>query len=61
MHSLSHNCPIDMRLEWKLQEISACFACLDKLYSRIWAWCVDEIVAEVGRFKLIEFSDDSLM
>ena len=29
IHSSSHNCPIEMILEWSLGKISACFAWLD--------------------------------
>ena len=29
IHLSSHNCPIEMRLEWMLGKISACFAWLD--------------------------------
>ena len=60
IHSSSHNCPIDMRLEWRLVNIYACFAWLDKCFSGIWAWCVDDIVDELGSFTLIGFSDGSL-
>ena len=61
IHSSSHNCPIEMRLEWRLGNISACFAWLDKCFSGIWAWCVDAIVDELGSFKLIGFSDGPLV
>ena len=50
-----------MRLEWRLGKISACFACLDKYFSGIWAWCVDAIVDELGSFTFIGFSDGSLV
>ena len=50
-----------MRLEWRLGNITACFAWLDKSFSGIWAWCVDAIVDELGSFKLIRFSDGSLV
>ena len=56
IHSSSHNCPIEMRLEWRLGKISACFSWLDKLFSGIWDWCVDAIVDELGSFTLIWFS-----
>ena len=61
IHSSSHNCPIEMRLEWGLGNISACFAGLDNFLSGIWAWCVDAIVDELGSFTLIGFSDGSLV
>ena len=61
IHSLSHNFPIEMRLEWRLVKIFACFAWLDKLFSGIWAWCVDTIVDELGSFTLIGFCDGSLV
>ena len=61
INSLSHNCPIEMRLEWRLGNISACFAWLDECFSGIWAWCVDVIVDELGSFTLIGFSDGSLV
>ena len=60
IHSLSHNCSIDMRLEWRLGKISACFDWLDKNFSGIWDWCVDPIVDELGSFTLISFSGVSL-
>ena len=60
-HSLSHNCPNEMILEWRLGNITACFAWLDKYLSRIWDWCVDAIVDELGSFTLIGFSDGSLV
>ena len=60
LHSSSHNCPIDMRLEWRLGNISACFSWLD-FFCGIWAWCVDAIVDELGSFTLIGFSDCSLV
>ena len=60
-HSSSHNCSIEMRLKWRLVNISACFAWLDNCFSGIWAWCVDEIVDEFGSFTLIGFSDGSLV
>ena len=53
--------PIEMRLEWRLGKISACFSWLDKLFSGIWDWCVDAIVYELGSFTLIGFSDGSLV
>ena len=58
---MSHNCPIDMILEWRLGNISACFAWLDTFFSGIWAWCVDAIVEELGSFTLIGFFDGSLV
>ena len=61
IHSLSHNYPIVMRLEWRLGNISACFAWLDNCFSGIWVWCVDYIVDELGSFTLIGFSDGSLV
>ena len=61
IHSSSHNCPIEMRLEWKLGNIYACFAWLDNCFSGIWDWCVDSIVDELGSFTLIGFSDGSLV
>ena len=61
IHSSSHNFPIEMRLEWRLGKISACFAWLDNFFSGIWAWCVDAIVDELGSFTLIGFSDGSLV
>ena len=50
-----------MRLEWRLGNISACFDWLDNVFSGIWDWCVDGIVDELGSFKLIGFSDGSLV
>ena len=50
-----------MRLECSLGNISAYFACLDKFFSVIWAWCVDAIMDELGSFTLIGFSDVSLV
>ena len=44
-----------MRLEWRLGNISAYFAWIDKCFSGIWAWCVDAIVDELGSFTLIGF------
>ena len=61
IHSLSHNFPIEMRLEWRLQKTSACFACLDKIIIGIYAWCMDGIADELVSFTLIEFSDGSLL
>ena len=61
IHSSSHNFPIEMRLEWSLGNISACFTWLDKRFSGIWAWCVDAIVDELGSFTLIGFYDGSLV
>ena len=61
MHLSSHNFPIEMRLEWRLGNISACFAWLDNIFSGIWAWCVDAIVDELGSFTLIGFSGGSLV
>ena len=61
IHSLSHNCPIDMRLEWRLVNIYACFAWIDNFFSWIWAWCVDAIVDDLGSFTLIGFYDGSLV
>ena len=61
IHSSSHNCPIEMRLEWRLGDISACFAWLDKVFSGIWDSCVDAIVDDLGSFTLIGFSDCSLV
>ena len=61
IHSSSHNLPIDMRLEWRLGNISTCFAWLDNIFSRIWAWCVDAIVDELESFTLIGFSSSSLV
>ena len=58
---MSHNCTIDMRLEWRLGKISAYFAWLYICFSGIWAWCVDAIVDELGSFILIGFYDGSLL
>ena len=55
IHSLSHNCPIEMRLKWTLGEISACFTRPDKKIRGILYWCVDAIVDGLGSFTLIEF------
>ena len=52
----SHNCPIEMILEWILGKISACFAWLDNIFSGISSWCVDAIMDELGSFTLIGFS-----
>ena len=61
IHSSSHNCPIEMRLEWRLGKISAFFAWLDIFFSGVWAWCVDAIVDELGSLTLIGFYDGSLV
>ena len=61
IHSSSNNFPIEMRLDWRLGKITACFAWLDNIFSGIWAWCVDAIVDELGSFTLIGFSDGSLV
>ena len=61
IHSSLHNYPIRMRLEWRLGNISAFFAWLDKKFSGVWAWCVDAIVDELGSLTLIGFSDGSLV
>ena len=61
IHSSSHNCPIEMRLEWRLRNIYACFAWIDKCFSGIWAWCVDAIVDELDSFTLVGFSDEYLV
>ena len=58
---MTHNFPIDMRLEWRLGKISACFAWIDKCFSGIWAWCLDAIVDELGSFTFIEVSDGPLV
>ena len=42
-------------------KISACFDWIDKSFSGIWAWYVDAIVEELESFKLIRFSDGSLV
>ena len=60
-HSSSHNCPIEMRLEWRLGNISACFSWIDKNISGIWEWCVYALVDELRMFILIGFSDGSLV
>ena len=44
IHSLSHDCPIEIRLQWRLGKISVCFPLLDNVLNGIWAWCVDAIV-----------------
>ena len=61
INQLSHNCSIDMRLEWRLVNISTCFAWLDNFFSGIWAWFLDAIVDELGSFTLIGFSGGSLL
>ena len=61
MHSSSHNCTIEMILEWMIRKISACFIWLENVFSGIWAWCVDSIVDELGNFTFIGFSDGSLV
>ena len=61
IYSSSHNCPIDIRLEWRLGNISACFAWIDNFFSGIWVWCVYGIVYELERFTFIGFSDGSLV
>ena len=61
IHSSSHICPIEMKLEWRLGKISTFFAWLYKCFSGIWAWCVDGIVNELESFTLIGFSDGSLV
>ena len=57
--SLSYNCPNEMRLEWRLGDISACFSWIDNCFSEIWAWCVDAIADELGSFTLVGFSNGS--
>ena len=61
IQSSSYNCPIEMRLEWRLGNIPACFAWLDNFFYGIWDWCVDAIVDELGSFIFIGFSDGSLV
>ena len=61
IHSLSHNYPIDMRLEWRLGEFYACLAWLDNFCCGMWYLCVETIVADSGSFTLIGFSDGSLV
>ena len=61
IHLLSHNCPIDMRLEWRLGNTSSCFSWPDIFFSGIWAWCVDTIVNELVSFTFIGFYDGSLV
>ena len=61
IHSSSHNCPIEMRLEGRLGNISTRFDWLDKFCSGLWSWCVDSILDELGSIILIEFSDGSLV
>ena len=61
IHSSPHNCPLEMKLEWRLGNISGCFSWLDKIFNAIWAWCVDVIVNELGSFSLVGFSDGSLV
>ena len=61
IHSSSHNFPIEMRLEWMLGNIYACFSWLDKLFSGIWTWWVDAILDELRSFTLTRFSDGSLV
>ena len=56
MNSSSHNCPIEMRLEWSLGNIS-----VYKFCSGICAWCADVIVDELGSFALIGLSGVSLV
>ena len=59
-HLLSQNCIIYMRLEWKLEKISACFDSFNKFFSWIWDRCVDGIFSTLGSFTYIGFSDRSL-
>ena len=61
IYSSSHNCLIEMRLEWRLGNIPACFAWIDNVFSGIWAWCMDVIADELGSFTLIGFYDCSLV
>ena len=61
MNSSSHNCTIDMRLEWRLGEIYAGVAWFDKFCCGIWDWCVYAILDEFGSFTLIGFYDGSLV
>ena len=61
IHSSSNNCPIEMRLEWRLVNISEFFAWIDKCFNGIGAWCVDAIVDELGSFTLIGFSGGSIV
>ena len=55
IHSSSYNCPIEMRLEWRLGDISSCFSWLHKLWSGIWDWWVDATIYELGTLTFIEF------
>ena len=50
-----------MIMEWRLGNISAYFAWINKLYSGVWDWCVDAIVDELESFTLIGFSDGYLV
>ena len=61
MHSSSHNVPNGVILEWRLGNISECFAGLDKFCSEIWAYCMNTIMYELGSFALVGFSDGSLV
>ena len=42
-------------------KISTCFTWIDKVFSGIWACCVDAIVDELGSFTLIGFSGGYLV
>ena len=61
IHESSHNFPIEMRLEWMLGNISACFAWIDNFFSGIWDWCVNAILEKLESFTSIGFSDGSLV
>ena len=61
IHESSHNFTIEMRLELRLRNISACFYWIDICFSGIWAWCVDAIVDELGSFTFVGFYDGSLV
>ena len=53
IHSLLHNFPIEMIIEGRLSNISACFAWLEKICNGIWAWCVDTIVWVQARLMVL--------
>ena len=61
IHSLSHNFTIDIILDCRLVNISACLAWFDKCCSGVWAWYVNAIMDELGVFMFIGFSYVSLV
>ena len=55
IHLFSHDCPIGMRLEWRVGNIYACFYSFDNFWSVIWDCLVYAIVDQLGSLTLVEF------